>query len=231
MPDVASVPAKATVRAWLYQPFASGGRDAAALTAGAVLSSLIVTVLLVPSPPLLAVHVIFVPGVSVIRVCVPQPVEVSSPVTVQLTVTLLRYQPFNPSVPVMVTVISGGTATALGAPPRTAATTAQTKTSRREIPRRPRRRSNFRFPSTDAPLLPRPQPRARSYYSYTDVSTGERGAGGNPPLALRSSVVHPVDRRGEHRPLALGIGSVERIHRERRDPCRYGGVRAVGDHR
>jgi hypothetical protein len=182
MPDVASVPEKATVSAWLYQPFASGGREAAALTAGAVLSSLMVTLLLVSSPPIVvAVHVSFEPGVSVIRVSVLQPVVLSAPTTVQPTVTLLRYQPFNPSVPVIVTVISGGAAVALGTTPKTAAARAHTKISRRENPRRARRRSNCRFPSTDAPLLPRPQPRARSYYSYTDVSTWSEGRAGTRP--------------------------------------------------
>src|SRR5215471_12993433 len=36
IPEVASVPAKATATGWLYQPFASGARPALALTFGAV---------------------------------------------------------------------------------------------------------------------------------------------------------------------------------------------------
>ena len=40
-----------------------------------------------------------------------------------------------------------------------------------------------------------------------------------------SLLVGPVRGRAEHRPLALGIRSVERVHRERDDPCRPGGVR------
>ena len=40
IPAVASVPVKATLSAWLYQPFASAGRLGAAATAGGVLSIL-----------------------------------------------------------------------------------------------------------------------------------------------------------------------------------------------
>jgi hypothetical protein len=40
MPDRASLPEKAIVSAWLYQPFASGGRLGAPLTAGGVASYL-----------------------------------------------------------------------------------------------------------------------------------------------------------------------------------------------
>ena len=55
------------------------------------------------------------PGVSALSVTVSQPDDDISPSTCQLTVTLLRYQPFSPSVPEIVTVICGGVATALGA--------------------------------------------------------------------------------------------------------------------
>jgi hypothetical protein len=40
IPAVASVPENTTLSAWLYQPFASGGRLGAAVTAGSVLSIL-----------------------------------------------------------------------------------------------------------------------------------------------------------------------------------------------
>jgi hypothetical protein len=40
MPEVASVPAKETESAWLYQPLAFGAREGVALTLGAVSSYL-----------------------------------------------------------------------------------------------------------------------------------------------------------------------------------------------
>ena len=39
-PDVASVPKKLTISGWLYQPFASAGREGEAVTCGAVASYL-----------------------------------------------------------------------------------------------------------------------------------------------------------------------------------------------
>jgi hypothetical protein len=45
--DVPSVPENPTATGWLYQPFASGGRDADGVTAGGVLSSLIVLVMVI----------------------------------------------------------------------------------------------------------------------------------------------------------------------------------------
>ena len=80
-------------------------------------------------------QVILVPGVSALSVRVSQPVDEISPSTCQFTVTLLRYQPFSPSVPEIVTVISGGVATALGAR-RKRPTTAHRKTNRRNGRRR-----------------------------------------------------------------------------------------------
>ena len=93
---------------WLYQPFASGARSAVAVAEGAVLSSLIVTLLAVSSGPFWAEHVSFVPAVPAVNVTVSQPDDEVSPTTCQSIVTLLRYQPFSPSVPVIVRVISGG---------------------------------------------------------------------------------------------------------------------------
>src|SRR5918995_488683 len=152
-PEVASAPENETVRGWLYQPFASGGRVGTAAADGAVLSSLIVTLLIVSSPPLDAEQVIFVPAVSALSVLASHPVEISAPTTVQLTVTLLRYQPFAPSVPKMETVISGGLAEACGVT-SSVARRAHRRTRRRD----PRRRSecNDRRCSRrrDSPLLP-----------------------------------------------------------------------------
>ena len=62
IPDRPSVPDEVTVSGWLYQPFASGARSAVAVAEGAVLSSLIVTLLTVSSGPFWAEHVNFVPA-------------------------------------------------------------------------------------------------------------------------------------------------------------------------
>jgi hypothetical protein len=82
------------------------------LSVGAVLSILIVTEFEVESPALfVAEQVRVVPVVSEVRVEGVQPVEVLIPdslsVTVQLTVTLLIYQPLVPAVPEMDGVITG----------------------------------------------------------------------------------------------------------------------------
>src|SRR2546426_11661526 len=61
-------------------------------------------------PSLVALQVKLMPAVSVVSMLVAQPVElngVSGALTVQLTVTLLWYQPLLPSVPVTVGVITG----------------------------------------------------------------------------------------------------------------------------
>jgi hypothetical protein len=71
--DVASVPENEAVNGRVYQPFASGGRSAAPLTVGAVLSSLIVMVLLALPPSLRAQQVKSVRTVSVTSVLAPQP--------------------------------------------------------------------------------------------------------------------------------------------------------------
>src|SRR5512147_1326115 len=63
-------------------------------------------------PALVAVQVSVVPVVSVVMLVVPQPEVLemvdSLSTTLQLTLTLLVYQPFVPSVPVTVGVITGG---------------------------------------------------------------------------------------------------------------------------
>jgi hypothetical protein len=92
-----------TVTSVLFQPLVFGPGVALALTIGAVASRLIVTDCELVPPALVAVQVRVVPAVSVLIVVVLQPlVEViadSGSVTVQLTVTLLTYQPLLPRVP------------------------------------------------------------------------------------------------------------------------------------
>src|SRR6266571_2418619 len=80
---------------------------------GSVVSILTVTEAEFNSPAaLLAVQVSFTPAVSAVRMFVPQPDEdtIVDPglVTLQLTVTLLTYQPFFPSVPVTWGTMTGG---------------------------------------------------------------------------------------------------------------------------
>jgi hypothetical protein len=62
--------------------------------------------------PLVAEHVRLVPGVSLDRLIGEHEFEEATPdsgsVALQVTVTLLWYQPFVPMVPLMVGVISGG---------------------------------------------------------------------------------------------------------------------------
>src|ERR671923_48117 len=143
-PEVPSVPEYATVSARLYQPLASGCLSGAAVTDGIVRSSLIVTDFETeePSVSFQAVQVSFVPGVSTVSVLVSQPSVRSAPLQVQLTVTLLRYQPFVPWVPTIVTLTSTCvTAPAVGTSTKTARS-APAKTVRRKILRRTLRRSN-----------------------------------------------------------------------------------------
>jgi hypothetical protein len=107
------VPVKTTSTAWLYQVPWSGPRSGAPLTlVGAEASRLIVTEFELVPPALVAEHVNVVPEVSVLIVVLSHPVfDVivdSLSTTVQLTVTLLVYQPLLPSVPVIVGVITGG---------------------------------------------------------------------------------------------------------------------------
>jgi hypothetical protein len=112
MPEVASLHVNATVTSCLYQPFAFGADVADPLMVGAVASRLIVTDWEAVPPALVAVHVSVVPVVSDVIVVEPQPDEdeiaESGSVTVQLTVTLLVYQPLFPSVPLTLGVITGG---------------------------------------------------------------------------------------------------------------------------
>src|SRR6478735_1228375 len=112
MPDVPSVPENVTVSAWLYQPFASATRLAAGAAVGGDLS--ILNVLLFVNVPLMseAVHVSVVPVVSVVSGLPSHPLEFSARVTTQFTVTLLVYQLFVPSVP----MITMSMVTSAGAP-------------------------------------------------------------------------------------------------------------------
>src|SRR5215211_6589730 len=97
MPDVASLPRKATEMGRLYQPPKSGGRPGTApVTRGAVLSRRIVTGADAEVVPQKTVHVRVIPveGVSTVNVFVSQPcVSVSPPGDHDhLRVTSLRYQ-------------------------------------------------------------------------------------------------------------------------------------------
>ena len=111
-PDVESLAPKETDSAWLYHPFASGTRAGVAVTEGGVLSSLNVLLTTVSPPSLVAEHVSFVPRVSAVRVTASQPlverITDSGSTTDQLTVTLVVYQPFAPSVPKTWGVTTGG---------------------------------------------------------------------------------------------------------------------------
>src|SRR4030095_8800982 len=144
MPEVASVPENDTASGWLYHPFLSAGRAGVAVTTGGVLSILNVRLLLAVDVPSRfdAEHVSVTPEVSAVSVLVPQPLELSSPVTTHLTVTLLVYQPFMPCVPVITSVIS--TSADDAAAPGTASTLAAATSStasgsgdRRRCPPRP----------------------------------------------------------------------------------------------
>src|SRR5439155_19903450 len=80
---------------------------------GGVLSILMVTGTDIDNPaPFVAEHVRVVPGVSAVSVVAVQPDEDAMPdsgsLTLQLTVTLLLYQPFAPNVPAKCGVINGG---------------------------------------------------------------------------------------------------------------------------
>src|SRR5919204_6965806 len=109
MPSVAE---NETETARLSQPFASAARPGVALTAGGVLSSFKVLLTVVVPPSLVAEQVSVVPVVSAVSVIASQPlverITDSGSVTDQFTVTLLVYQPFEPSVPVMTGVTTGG---------------------------------------------------------------------------------------------------------------------------
>ena len=96
-----SVAASFSVTGPRYQPSFPDSPDGVARVTGGVLSSLIVTDVPAESPAALAAaHVSIVPGVSVASVLVEQPDDEtmfdSGSVTLQLTVTFPRYQPFLP---------------------------------------------------------------------------------------------------------------------------------------
>src|SRR5215471_1237112 len=112
-PESASVHAKLAVTFMLFHPAAFGAGARVPTIDGGVASRLIVTVLRLESPaPLVAEQVTDKPAVSVVMDVGPHPVEDAIPdsgsVAFQVTVTLLTYQPFEPSVPVIVGVITAG---------------------------------------------------------------------------------------------------------------------------
>ena len=106
IPETASVAEKPTPTSRLYHPFESGPRAGVPTgTVGGVLSILIVTTGLVTVPQVkVAVHWrVFVPS-ALISSAAGQPLVSTRSVvsTIQRIVTLLVYQPFEPSVPVSV---------------------------------------------------------------------------------------------------------------------------------
>ena len=106
MPDVASLPPKATDTLLLFQPLLLGSGDGVAVATGAVASRLTVTDLLAVPPVLVAEQLNVTPVVSTVTKEAEQPVWVviaeSGSLTLQATLTSLVYQPLAPSVPVMV---------------------------------------------------------------------------------------------------------------------------------
>src|SRR5262245_25210334 len=127
-PENASVAVKPIAKAWLYQPFASAPRSGTAVTAGAVLSILIVTDRFAVSPALLrAVQVSVLPVVSAVTLPRAQFVRLAIPDSgsraVQRIATSLTYQPFAPAVPVSCTVITGGVVSVTAAPAAAAPST------------------------------------------------------------------------------------------------------------
>ena len=112
-PEGASVQDQLTFTSLLFQPLTFGaGVLLTNVIPGFVLSILIVTETELESPTLfVAEQVRVLPVVPEVKLDGVQPVEVLMPdspsVTVQLTVTLLVYQPFDPAAPEMDGVITG----------------------------------------------------------------------------------------------------------------------------
>ena len=131
-PDVASVPANATVTAWLNQPFESAPRvGAPPVTVGAVLSILKMGCELAvpPGPDAVQLSELLTP--SVVSVTMSQPLdEVTVPVMSKRTVMLVTYQPFAPAVPIVTTgVIVGADSAEIGAGRATAMARAPSRTA------------------------------------------------------------------------------------------------------
>jgi hypothetical protein len=156
-PAVASVPVKATATGWLYQPFLFARRPGVAVTAGGVLSILKVRLLLAVEVLSMfeAEHVTVTPFVSAVRVFASQPLEFAAPVTSQLTVTLLVYQPFVPVVPEMTSVIStsAGDPAAPETASRLAPATSSTASRRSDPPPSPSQRLIKTRAVTDPPAF------------------------------------------------------------------------------
>ena len=102
-PDMASLPLKLTESAWLYQPLASAARAGLGVAPGAVLSILKVFETVVIPPSLSALQVSVMPVVSALSVRASHPsvdrMIDSGSTTLQLTVTVVTYHPFEPSCP------------------------------------------------------------------------------------------------------------------------------------
>src|SRR5437867_2480939 len=119
--EIVSVPDACTVTSVTYHPLRPIVPTVTERFAvGAVLSILIVTESVDEPPVLCAVQEEAVPIVSVVTSCVPQPESIvardSRSVTVHATVTSDVYQPFEPAVPVMVLVMTGGVVSAVPVP-------------------------------------------------------------------------------------------------------------------
>ena len=111
-PEVPSVPVNLTVTLVLFQPLAFAEGEALSKAIVGLVASRLMTTLFEAVPPLLvAEQVIVTPVVSAVTLVTGQAGEVmadSASATDQVTFTLLMYQPFLPSLPVMVGVITGG---------------------------------------------------------------------------------------------------------------------------
>src|SRR5581483_1243285 len=125
IPDVGSVPAKATVTGWLYQPPPSGARSGVAdVTVGASVSILNCRWNCTVDVPSVALHdsasaldlKVFTSGQS----------ESVAPWTASCAVTALRYQPLSPVVPDVIVYETTGPA----APAVRAATSASASVAR-----------------------------------------------------------------------------------------------------
>src|SRR5262245_20292193 len=116
IPDVASVPAKATATGWLYQPFASGARPGLAFTLGGVPSYLKPKVV-VAELPALSVHVPETdaeplsgpPYVADVQEATPERLSVPE----NPTPTAWLYQPFESGARAALAVTVGGVASIL----------------------------------------------------------------------------------------------------------------------
>ena len=120
MPEVRSLPVKATATAWLYQPLMSAPRAGwPPVTTGAVWSTLIFSWTVTVALPSSALQNSLVPGVSVVKLLSWHPVTAASEgITVQSIATGDRNQPEQSCGAGVHLKVTLGTASALVAPSR-----------------------------------------------------------------------------------------------------------------